>query len=216
MKAYLAAPTSRAIRALVVREGLSVIISRGQIKRLMPGIPWVFDNGAFVDWRAEKPFDEAAWRADIETIRGMEHQPECMVLPDIVAGGSESLEFSARFLREFSMSWPEARWLVAVQDGMEECPVCTFLLHPAVRGLFVGGTVEWKERTAAAWVKLAHRYGKICHVGRVGTARKVAWAAGTDCDSIDSAVPLFSQDNMRCWLAGIYKANHQLRLEVIG
>jgi len=57
-------------------------------------------------------------------------------------------------------------------------------------GIFVGGTPDWKVSWAPVWVKFAHRglpYQVLpCHIGRVGTAERLTWAAAIGADSVDS------------------------------
>jgi len=60
----------------------------------------------------------------------------------------------------------------------------------AYRGIFVGGSLRWKLATGAAWVRFAHAHGRRCHIGRVGTPERVAWARAIGADSIDSALPV--------------------------
>ena len=50
------------------------------------------------------------------------------------------------------------------------------------------------------WVKVAHELGVKCHIGRVGTARRVRWAARIGADSIDSALPLWSKENLAVFI----------------
>jgi hypothetical protein len=74
---------------------------------------------------------------------------------------------------------------------------------PRFAGVFVGGSLPWKIATGAAWVSFAYRNAKPCHVGRVGTARRVAWARRIGADSIDSSLPLWSADNLRVFVSAI-------------
>jgi hypothetical protein len=118
----------------------------------------------------------------------------------MVGAGFRSLQFSLAHLD--SMWWHVPSYL-AVQDGMTIADV-----EPVLRffdGIFVGGTVEtnrrgnnrklhpevarsggWKWLTAPDWVQLAHRHGKKCHIGRVGTYHDVRHAEALGADSIDS------------------------------
>jgi hypothetical protein len=154
--------------------------------------PWALDNGAFKAWRGGEPFDGAAFLDVVRRSHGA--PPDFVVCPDIVAGGAASLALSlgwARILAPFRL--PLA---LVVQDGMGEPEVLAALgAHPFV-ALFVGGSMSWKLRTGAAWVALAHAAGIACHVGRVGTGRRIAWARRIGADSVDSCLPLWSADNL--------------------
>src|SRR5258708_1249304 len=76
--------------------------------------PWFFDNGAFRDWTAERPFDGDAFLEDLESIYRSIDRPEWIVLPDQVAGGLESLEVSSRWVHRCRGLAP---LYLAVQDG---------------------------------------------------------------------------------------------------
>lgn len=69
--------------------------------------------------------------------------------------------------------------------------------------VFVGGSLRWKVATGARWVQLAHAHGRRCHVGRVGTPRRAAWALRIGADSIDSCFPLWSRTNLAEFVAAL-------------
>lgn len=79
---------------------------------------------------------------------------------------------------------------LAVQDGMPEAVVEESL--DGFCGIFVGGTTRWKLDTGYGWARLAHARGIRCHVGRVGTYKRVLWAHEIGADSIDSSLPLWT------------------------
>src|SRR5690606_18776467 len=97
-----------------------------------------------------KPFDELAFGRAVERLG---ESADWIVLPDIVAGGMASLEFSLRWLER--LKGIPTRLLLAVQNGMEPDDVRE-LLSPAV-GLFVGGDTQWKLATVNTWGHLARR-----------------------------------------------------------
>ncbi|ADI02582.1 hypothetical protein Slip_1827 [Syntrophothermus lipocalidus DSM 12680] len=150
-----------------------------------PGEPWGFDNGAFRDWRSGKPFDEVAFmhRLDMAYSIGT---PYMAVVPDIVAGGKRSLEFSLRWLERLPRQWP---WYLAVQDGIQLQDVEEVL--PLFSGILLGGTDRFKT-TAWYWKQLAHKHRKKFHYARAGTPRKIELARQISADSVDSAFPLWS------------------------
>lgn len=188
--AYVGDTRSRRLLARCREAGVGQIIIRGRLKgRRLDR--WAFDNGAFADWRAGVAFDAEQFAADLDAIdRGEHPAPDWVVLPDVVAGGLDSLALSMRWFAERSR--PD--WYLAVQDGMTEADIpwgC------GIAGIFVGGTLDWKLATGAAWVAAAHRRGIQCHIGRVGTRRRVAWAKDIAADSIDSCLPMWSDGNAR-------------------
>jgi len=75
--------------------------------------------------------------------------------------------------------------------------------------LFVGGSLEWKLATGGAWVRLAHAYGRPAHIGRVGTAKRVEWAHHAKADSIDSCLPLFSEEQFRGFVNALRSPSRQ-------
>lgn len=187
--------------------GLGECTARGELPPRRR--PWFYDNGAFKDWTAGKPFDKEAFLSDLDSIYRAIDRPEWIVLPDIVAGGVESLEYSSRWVHRCRGLAP---LYLAVQDGMTETDVAPLLPH--VAGLFVGGTLGWKVSTGRAWARFAHENQRRCHVGRVGTPRRVKWAMRIDADSIDSALPLWSEDNLTRFLGAMEPSNqHALFVE---
>lgn len=165
--------------------------------------PWAFDNGAFKDWKAGRAFDVDAYERDLAWLDLRQNvSPDFIVVPDIVAGGMNSLHFSnawrPRLLRY------KVPLYIPVQDGMPFDIVPG--LARAYDGLFVGGTVEWKLRTAETWIRRAHAHGMKCHVGQMGTENRARAAIRWGADSIDSALPLWADANLRRFLRGLRPA----------
>ncbi len=155
--------------------------------RWEPPMRYAIDNGAWTAHLREEAWDEAPWLSLLE-----EHGPaaDFVVVPDIVAGGDESLARSIQYLPAVHSHAELA--LIPVQDGMT-APQLRPLLGPRV-GLFVGGTTEFKEQTLAAWSALCREKRAWCHVGRVNTVRRTFLCSNALVDSVDgtSAVK-FSQ-----------------------
>lgn len=173
-------------------------------------LPWMFDNGAFAAWKAHEPFDAAAWLYALRSIPdGVGQPPDFAVAPDIVAGGLDSLAMSTAWLEQLQLARIPA--YLAVQDGMDHESV-TRALKRGFAGVFVGGTLNWKLDTGYAWVALAHRLGLPCHIGRVGTAQRVEWAAEIGADSIDSCLPLWSAENMAKFVSALRRAHDRSQL----
>jgi hypothetical protein len=144
---------------------------------------------------------------DIGHIHDALDRPEFIVLPDIVGGGLASLEASRHWI-------PYVRGLaplyLAVQDGMQAADLEP--IWDKINGLFVGGTLRWKVRTGESWVQLARLHGKPCHIGRCGSVRRVRWAMRIGATSIDSALPLWSEENLDRFLRALEPAA-QMELE---
>lgn len=143
------------------------------------GFRYALDNGAWHSHVRGTPFDVAAFDVALAKLGA---GADWTVLPDVVAGGLRSLEFS--------MSWVArvpGRKMLAVQDGMTAAHVVPCL--GAVHGIFVGGTTEWKLATMALWGSVAHEAGKIMHVGRVNTITRIRQCAAAGATSFDGSGP---------------------------
>ncbi len=167
--------------------------------------PWFYDNGAFRDWKAGTPFNAVRFERDMRRIRyskGSDGAPDFVVLPDIVAGGEASLDFSRQFIWDLD----ELPAYLAVQDGMTIPMIRDYFESVGAdegrffEGIFVGGTLAWKLETAASWVDFAHETKRRCHVGRVGTPDRVRWASAIGADSIDSCLPLMYEEHLVSFL----------------
>jgi hypothetical protein len=139
---------------------------------------YCLDNGAWSAFVAKEPFDEAAFLKAYALAPGADF----VVLPDIVAGGLRSLDFSLDWRDRLERVCLQ---LLAVQDGMETGDVRQFV-GPDL-GIFVGGTTEWKEATMAGWGKLGRECGAYMHVGRVNTIRRFNLCRAVGADSVDGS-----------------------------
>ncbi len=105
-----------------------------------------------------------------------------VILPDIVAGGNESLRLS--------LSWiPKLRGirslLLPIQDGMGAHDVGMVLRQNVQVGLFLGGSTDFKLREIYAWGMVAKAWNRHYHVGRVNTRRRIRLCAEAGADSFD-------------------------------
>jgi hypothetical protein len=163
--------------------------------------PWFYDNGAFGDWTAGRPFNAARFMGDVRRIREEQLAPDFMVVPDRVAAGWASLTESVSWLPVVEGVAP---LYLAVQDGMtpEGFDQDAEILE-RFQGIFVGGSLPWKLQTGFSWVSFAHERGLPLHVGRVGTPDRVEWAKEIGADSIDSCLPLWSEDNLQRFMVAV-------------
>jgi len=145
---------------------------------------WALDNGAYKSYTDGVDFDKTKFLKTIyEKLPKSKMSPDFIVVPDKVGAGIESLRFSLAWHSRLKYM-KEYNWYLAVQDDMEFDDVRKVMAD--FDGIFVGGTVKWKVKTGEYWVKLAHKYNKPCHIGRVGTFKRVLWAKRIKADSIDS------------------------------
>ena len=167
---------------------------RMMVDRMLSPLPvdgelWGFDNGAFGWWVRGEAFNEDIYAQRLQAALGL-GKPYMAIVPDIVAGGMESLEYSLGWVARLPRKWP---WYFAVQDGMEESEVAKVLYM--FDGIFLGGSDKFKA-TAYRWSCIAHEQGKRFHYGRAGTLRKLQAAYNVDSDSCDSAFPLWTMERM--------------------
>ena len=152
---------------------------RGKTYPIWPdGTPalYALDNGAWGAFQQGVEFNDDAFRWALDRIGD---RADWTVIPDCVQDKEKTLERTEKW-------WPEVeryRPLLAVQDDMTEADVLPWLLAGA--GVFIGGTTEWKLKTAPQWVELAHRHGRICHMGRVNSVRRIRYCQYVGIDSID-------------------------------
>ena len=149
-------------------------------KPLTQGMPYALDNGAWSAFVQQRPWDRRAFESTFEKLGP---GADFVVLPDIVAGGFDSLLLSLEWLDRLG-NWP-GLLLLAVQNGMEPEQVAPFLSKRV--GLFVGGDTDWKLATLPAWARLAHRLGLYIHVARVDTARRIRYCSGFHVSSFDGS-----------------------------
>jgi hypothetical protein len=159
--------------------------------------PWFLDNGAYKDFKAGRPFDGAQFRRAFERLAEAP-APDFIVVPDIVAGGSASLDLSCEWWLEVDelarSTWgAEVQRYVAVQDGMsrEDILGAIGLVEYGHRGgIFIGGSTDWKFAAAPGIILEAHRAGVPVHIGRIGSGKRIVYARAIGADSVDSCIPL--------------------------
>ena len=148
---------------------------------------WALDNGAYKAYTDNTEFDEEKFiKTIVEKIPKSEMPPDFIVVPDKVGAGLESLQFSLEWIEKLKNPVEQLNynWYLVVQDGMEVVDVEPILNK--FDGVFIGGTNKWKVKTGEDWVKLAHKHNLPCHIGRIGTYRRIVWAIRIGADSIDS------------------------------
>lgn len=139
------------------------------------GFRFALDNGAWGAHQQSRPFPAETFAAMVAELGAA---ADWVVLPDIVAGGSESLALSLSWLDRLS-----GLRLLAVQDGMTLDQVRPHL-GPTV-GLFLGGSTAWKLSTMRSWGRLAAEVGCHYHVARVNTGRRIRLCQDAGADSFD-------------------------------
>ncbi len=181
LKVYQGDGASQKNHTRARRDGVGILLC-GQYRNIIDKYPYfAIDNGAYGAWSSGQPWNERRFLHILNRVLEGGHRPDFVAVPDIVAGGLESLRFSVDYIGSLP---PHLPYYLVVQDGMGPDDVVPELAR--FRGIFVGGTMAWKLRTAPAWVELAHRHRIFCHIGRVGPWHRILWASNIGADSIDS------------------------------
>ena len=148
-------------------------------RRPHSGIPFALDNGAWTAFQQKRPFDDARFLRLVESHGAM---ADFVIVPDIVAGGTKSLDFSLSWIPRLRHL---RRLLLPLQDGMTVERISDVLRdHPRL-GLFLGSSTEWKLKTMYSWGVVACASRRYYHVGRVNTMRRIRLAAEAGADSFD-------------------------------
>lgn len=185
MIAYASRTGTRRNLAMLRALGWRLMVSAKGVLRT-EGFRYALDNGAWTAHQKGEPFDVPAFEKAVGLLGS---GADFIVLPDIVMGGMESLEMSLRWLKKLRrrVKLKGARFLIAVQNGMEAvAPRIARWLNKKV-GIFVGGDTDWKIETMGFWAKLARSRGAICHVGRVNTERRIRLCEAAGVDSFDGS-----------------------------
>jgi len=169
--------------------GLGIMISSFSLKSFPPDkrfkeVHCALDNGAFNCFRKGYPFQADVFLEMMSHCYRLGIKLDFITCPDIVCGGMRSLGFSMKWAENELVSAP--RLALVVQDGMTPNRMSSDHLERFTH-LFIGGSVEWKWKTAKDWVKFAHDYDKICHIGQCGQLKYLELAQDYGADSVDSS-----------------------------
>jgi hypothetical protein len=218
MKIYFACPTGQRRDRILDNYGhqFGACLTRDVFNHVTARkMSWFYDNGAYSDWKKERKFDiekfiDELFKIEAQTRFGkmFDEQlnfsllekgasssyklpmPDFVVVPDLPSKGNQSLMFSRKWIDFLERRFPNYEYYLAVQDGMDPNLVEDDLFDGRFSGLFVGGTKQWKYKTSADWVELAHDCGVKCHIGGIGTRKSILWAKSIGADSVDSGIAM--------------------------
>jgi len=139
---------------------------------------YALDNGAWGCHQQLKPFDVDAFLWAFDRIGA---NADWVVAPDIVGGGAESLALTRAWLPKLK----HRRVLIAVQDGMTPSQIAPLIVDG--RGVFVGGSTDWKLKTLPMWGEFAQSVKCYFHVARVNTIRRFRACQFVGASSIDGS-----------------------------
>lgn len=187
--------------AILRDAGIRELTQPGYEMRTGPRItPWGFDNGQFRAFQDGRTFDPAEWLDTCDLVASKDTAPDFGLAPDLV-GDPASLAFSAKWIGP-SADKVKTDWYLAVQEGTPVEDVDAAIRHDGFRGIFVGGaSLEWKYQSTPVWLELARHHGVPCHVGRIGTPKRIRWAKRVGVDSIDSSQGLWTYPRVRQLIA---------------
>jgi hypothetical protein len=141
---------------------------------LRPWLPFALDNDAFMAWKRQQPWDEAAWLHMLAWVQKSGLRPLWALVPDVVADREATLAAWERYAPMVAqLGWPRA---FAVQDGMAVSDV-----PREADVIFVGGTTDWKWATVAQWADSF----PFVHVGRVNELDKLQLCQSLGVASLD-------------------------------
>ncbi len=156
------------------RYGWRLLVSaRGVLRH--EGFRYALDNGAWTSFQRREPFDVAAFARAVDALGA---DADFVVVPDAVGDASTTLRMADFWIPRLV----GLRLYLAVQDGMDAGD-----LPAEVAGVFVGGSTEWKLRTAPYWRTETTRRGMLCHVARVNTERRIEWCRSFGATSVDGS-----------------------------
>lgn len=139
---------------------------------------YALDNGAWGCFQAGKPFDTEAFLWAFERIGA---GADWIVAPDIVGCGAQSLKLTREWLPRLN----HKKVLIAVQDGMRPEDVAPLI--NAGRGVFLGGSTEYKLQSMPLWGRFCRKHRCHFHVARVNTIRRVRAAQFAGAHSVDGS-----------------------------
>lgn len=141
-----------------------------------PWMPFVLDNGAFVSWRDNIPWNEQAWFDMLTKIRMRGLTPHWVAIPDAVGNRKQTLHNWPIFAPLVkAMGWKAG---FCVQDYMTHCDV-----PEDADMIFVGGTDPWKFRNLKTWT--INFPGKV-HCARVNAIEMIETCELLGCASVDA------------------------------
>lgn len=171
------------LRRAIIAAGHGMIVCRPHFGLPKLECPWVFDNGAFVDFLNGSDFDGDGFERCVIRLMDIQpcQRPEWSVVPDIVAS-PKSLPFSVHWRETLP---DDLKWYLAIQDGMTPELVDSAFTKVPFDGLFIGGSSAWKNSMACEWVKYGHGRKLPVHIGRVNGWKRLQWAVNIGADSVD-------------------------------
>ncbi len=159
----------------LARAGWRLLVSARGVLRT-EGFRYALDNGAWTAFQRRESFDVAAFDRAVELLG---NDADFVVIPDKVGDADSTRRMAGEWIPRLA----GMRLYLAVQDGMTAAD----LDRSDVAGVFVGGSTEWKLRTAGYWRAETRRRGMLLHVARVNTERRIEFCRSIGATSVDGS-----------------------------
>ena len=172
-------------------------------------LPFILDNGAFIAWNNGTKWSETLFLESVDKVLKYGKKPDFIILPDIVGGGTKSLELSISWIDKLPREWNKA---LASQDGQPPNDIINAMAENGVDVWFMGGTNAHKLH-AKEFCEAAHRLGKKFHFARCSTLERLCYAVEIGVDSLDSAFPLWTKERFRQFIDCYENGHPQYKLE---
>lgn len=153
--------------------------------------PYIVDNGAFAAFKNDEEWDSDEFVEMLEWTKDNIREPEWVVVPDVVGETQATYERSREWVDEIDHATYQP-----VQDGMDIDMAIDFTLETGSEGVFIGGSKEWKKRTAKDWIDIAHDNNLKAHVARPWDLL-AAYRMGADSCDTTTVVAWGSWDKLR-------------------
>ncbi len=172
------------MRRLAARypHNLGVLITpqNGNLMNRIP-LPWACDNAAF-----SRPDDTRFWNMVVSAWRHIEyHPPLWIAAPDLVGHHAKTRVLFDLWVRnwEYEIGYVPAELAFVLQNG------CTIREVPwdQIAAVFIGGDDRFKLREVHELVAHAKSLGKLVHIGRVNSKRRLRYAIELGADTVDGS-----------------------------
>ncbi len=137
-------------------------------------MPWAADNDAFTNFNQERYMDM------LVAIASKPRQNLLWItVPDVVGDAEKTLELYLDWAPDVRLMGPLA---FVAQDGLKP----EWVPWNNMDCLFIGGTTEYKlSPEAAELARMARAKGKLVHMGRVNSIRRLLYAKYVGCHTVD-------------------------------
>jgi len=182
MTRILVSGATKTLRRLSVSCGdnLGVLMTPQNWNRMCQiPLPWACDNSAF-----SKPDDRKFWNMVIDAW-GMAtfFPPLWIAAPDIVGDALQTRRLFDQWVRcwEYELGFVPVELAYVLQNGQQIDDVP----WDQIVAVFVGGDDQFKLSDSDPLIRHAKRLGKMIHIGRVNSQKRLRFAVSMGADTVD-------------------------------